>query len=132
MTDWYRRARGDEYSLNGLSDDTSVFAKRTPEINTPGCNTGTVNSFVTIEGSYDGYDFSSPGQGLCFAVAEILGVAEMLPVVGILVDMLILPVQNVLDCRTVPARNDSVGDICPGYSFYGGPTGEIAPGAIQN
>ncbi|KAF2167249.1 hypothetical protein M409DRAFT_22676 [Zasmidium cellare ATCC 36951] len=129
---WYRRAIGDEYTLDGLGSDTTTFASRTPRINTPGCNTGTVNSFVAIDTSYADYDFSTPTQGVCFALAEVLSVAEMLPVVGIVVDLLVLPVQNALDCRTVPARNDSVKDVCPGYSFYGGPTGMVAPGAGQD
>ncbi|KAK4493885.1 hypothetical protein PRZ48_015070 [Zasmidium cellare] len=129
---WYRRAIGDEYGLNGLVTDIGTFAAQTPQINTPGCNTGTVNSFVEIDSSYAGYDFSTPTQGVCFALAEVLTVVDMIPVVGIVADLLVLPVQNALDCRTVPARNDSVKDVCPGYSFYGGPTGMVAPGAVQD
>lgn len=91
-----------------------------------------MNSFVTIDNAYAGYDFSTPSQGVCFALAEVLGVVGLIPVVNLVVDLLVLPVQNALDCRTVPARNDSVADVCPGYSFYGGPTGTVAPGAIQN
>lgn len=78
----------------------------------------------------DTYDFSNPLDSVCFALAEVFGVTDMVPVVGDLLNLLLLPVQNTLTCPTV--GNKPASEACPGYAFYGGPTGSIAPGAIQN
>ncbi|KAI5360403.1 Putative chloroperoxidase [Septoria linicola] len=129
---WYRRSLSDPYDLAGVAADGGVFGETTPESLQSGCNTGAVNSYTPINTAYQDFDFSQPTAGVCFAVGSILGATNLLPVVGDVVSMLILPLRNVLDCPTVPVRNDSVADVCPGYSFYGGPTGEIAPGAIRN
>lgn len=100
-------------------------------MNKPGCNQGTVNSYVDISTSYQDFDFSGLGS-VCFAVAAVAGLTELVPVVGGLVDQLLIPVQSLIGCSNVPARNDSVADVCPGYSFYAGPTADVAPGAIQS
>lgn len=81
---------------------------------------------------YQVFDLSQPTTGVCFAVGSILGATNLLPVVGDVVWMLTLPLQNVLDRATVPGRNDSVADVYPGCSFYGGLTGEVAPGEFRN
>lgn len=128
---WYRRAFGDAYEVFGVADDADTFAALTPGVASPGCNQGTVNSYTEISSSYQDFDFSGLGS-VCFAVGSILGVTSNVPVVGALVNELILPVQNLLDCSTVPGRNDSVADVCPGYSYYDGPTADVVPGAIQS
>lgn len=76
------------------------------------------------------YDFSNPLDSVCFALAEVFNVINLLPVAGDLLDLLLLPVQNTLSCPTV--ANKPASEACPGYAFYGGPTGSVAPGAIQN
>lgn len=128
---WYRRAYGDSYELFGVAADIGTFTELTPGVNKPGCNQGTVNSYVDISSSYQDFDFSGLGS-VCFAVGAVAGITDLVPVVNSLVSQLLLPVQNLLGCSTVPARNDSVADVCPGYTFYGGPTADIAPGAIQS
>lgn len=128
---WYRRAYGDDYELTDVATDESVFANMTPAISKPGCNQGTVNSYVDISSSYQDYDFSGLGS-VCFAVAAVASVTDEVLIAGSLVSQLLLPVQNLIDCATVPSRNDSVADVCPGYSYYAGPSAAIAPGAIQS
>lgn len=100
-------------------------------MSSPGCNQGTVNSFVEISSSYQDFDFSGLGS-VCFAVAAVLGITTVVPVVGNLVNELILPLQSTLGCSNVPSRNDSVAEVCPGYTYYGGPTADVVPGAIQS
>lgn len=111
---WYRRSLTDGYELDGIQADGDVFQSTTPQSTGPGCNTGTVNSYVEIDSSYQDYDFSSPTAGVCFAVNTILGETSLGSVVTGLVEQLILPIQNSLGCATVPARNDSVANVCPG------------------
>lgn len=98
---------------------------------------GEVNTFTqinTTNTALDSYDFAKPTDSVCFALALAGEALSALPVVGVVVlvlNLLIAPVTNALSCPTVPSANASVGEVCPGYSFRGGPTGPIAPGAIN-
>lgn len=67
---------------------------------------------------------------LAYASSSIL--SGPLAVVNYVLQELILPVQNALNCITIPSLNTSAMAACPGYSLYGGPTGPVAKGAIQN
>lgn len=128
---WHRRAFGDSYEVFGVAEDAGTFAEKTPGVSKPGCNQGTVNSYTDISTSYQDFDFSGLGS-VCFAVAAVAGITTQVPVVGGLVDNLLLPVQDLIGCSNVPSRNDSVADVCPGYTFYGGPTADVVEGAIQS
>lgn len=37
-----------------------------------------------------------------------------------------------MGCASIGSVNQSALTACPGFSFYGGPTGPVAPGAIQS
>lgn len=98
---------------------------------------GAVNTFTQINTTntgLDSYDFSQPTESVCYALAQANKALSDLPLVGVVtlvLNLLITPITNALSCPTVPGVNDSVGEVCPGYSFRGGPTGPIAPGAIN-
>lgn len=98
---------------------------------------GAVNTFTSINTTntaLDSYDFSQPTDSVCYALALAGDTLGKLPVVGVVVlvlNLLIAPITNALNCPTVPSVNASVGEACPGYSFRGGPTAPIAPGAID-
>lgn len=133
---WYRRNDGDLYGLLGLVSDFGPISRATGGAsNRAGCNTGTVNSFQLIDvasmtnGTYT--DDQAAANPLCFAIAYANSQLTI-PAASNVVQELLLPIQNLLGCVTVPGLNESVYDACPGYSVYGGPTGRVAAGAIQN
>ncbi|WPG98150.1 Hypothetical protein R9X50_00093600 [Acrodontium crateriforme] len=132
---WYRRGINDSYGVLGLANDISALAAKYPFISQPGCNQGKVNSFENINtGNTDAsaYDFTNPLDGICYGVASAVSAANVIPIVNGVVQELLLPIQNALNCPTLTPSNTSVGDDCPGHSLYGGPTGPVAAGAIQN
>ena len=57
---------------------------------------------------------------LCFGVAFANTLTTSLSIVDTVVQELLLPVQNLLDCKTIPSINKSVLEACPGYSLYRG------------
>lgn len=129
---WYRRAVNDTYGLNDLTGDIVNFTKAHPFIGQPGCNMGKVNSFTPINPSNTdgaGYDFTNPLHAVCYGIASV-NKAINIPVVGSVVQELLIPIQNAISCPTVPSTGESLGKDCPGYSLYGGPTGPQAAGAI--
>ncbi|KAK4625531.1 Dothistromin biosynthesis peroxidase dotB [Fulvia fulva] len=131
---WYRRAMNDPYSFSRAGEDVNkISTTRYPYTTPTGCNMGTVNSFTpldTFNTSLAEYDFSKPTDSVCYAIALVGTVLDNFPLVSVLDALLLLPFQNALDCPTLPAVDQSVGKACPGYSFRGGPTAPIAPGAI--
>ena len=125
----------DPYGFQQAGDDINLTNSKYPYTVPIGCNMGEVNTFTPIDTfntTLKYYDFANPLDSVCYAVALVGTVANEIPLVGLLGQMLLLPIQNVLDCPTAPAVNESVGEACPGYSFRGGPTADIAPGAIQD
>ena len=130
---WYRRANTDLYGFKGLSADIGMFNEGQEYIGQPGCNQGTVNSYVAInvsdaQGSTTNPLFSPLCDGFAYANSEIV---DNIPVAGLVVQELLLPIQNALGCPTASSVNETAMQACPGYSLYGGPTGQVAPGAIQ-
>jgi hypothetical protein len=95
---------------------------------------GKVSTYVPIsvanltKGAYDENDVLT--NPLCFGIALTNTIADI-PIVDGVVQELLLPIQNLLGCKTIPSIDESVLEACPGYSFYGGPTAEVAEGAIQ-
>ena len=55
---------------------------------------------------------------LCFGVAFANTLTTSLSIVDTVVQDLLLPVQNLLDCKTIPSINKSVLEACPVYSLY--------------
>lgn len=131
---WYRRATNDTYGLKQLSTDIGTIAHSYPFIAQPGCNNGTLGSFTPIETDGTdaaGYDFTNPLHAVCFGIASAERAAQI-PIVSAVVEELLIPIQNLLGCPTVPSTGKTIGATCPGYSLFGGPTGPKAPTAIQS
>ncbi|KAK5112890.1 hypothetical protein LTR85_011117 [Meristemomyces frigidus] len=137
---WYKRNDADQYSIPYFFADVVRIGQTQPERLVIGCNHGAVNTFNAIDpatisnGAYTaGQVAASP---LCFAtefaLAELIGTtglsaAQLAPLTSSL--------QNVtksMNCQSIGSVNMSALTACPGFSFYGGPTGPIAPGAIQS
>lgn len=118
-----------------VSTDIGNFAEGQEYTQTAGCNTGTVDSFQVIDvtamtgGAYT--PASALADPVCFGIAFANAQAKKVPIVSDVLFELILPIQNTLGCVTIPSLDTSVSESCPGYSNYGGPTGPVAPGAIE-
>lgn len=121
-----------------VQTDILYFAQTQPEILIPGCNQGKVNSFNAIDintltsGAYTAK--SAAANPVCFATtfakAELpllTGVSNLGPVSSALDNVI-----KSLNCPAISKVNQSALTVCPGFSFYGGPTGPVAPGAIQS
>ena len=134
---WYTRNSKDTYGIDQLSDDIDYLTANNPAIGQPGCNMGRVNSYTPINttamsgGAYSQQDVIE--HPLCFGLAySIATIDQVSGVVNDVYQEAVLPVQNALGCITAPEFNTTVGKACPGYSFFGGPTGPVAPGAVQS
>lgn len=123
-----------------VETDILYFAQTQPEINLPGCNHGAVNTYNTIDpktltnGAYTAQQVAA--NPLCFATQ--FAVAEIPLITGLSSSALsssIKSLQGALSsqgCATIGSVNQSALTACPGFSLYGGPTGPVAPGAIQS
>ena len=120
--------------------DSLYFAETLPQILVPGCNQGSVDSFNTIDaatlsnGAYTAEEVAANPFcfGAAFAVAELplvtgLPLTELTSLIGPLTDAL-----TNSNCASIASVNQSALSLCPGFSFYGGPTGAVAPGAVQS
>ncbi|KAI9708550.1 MAG: hypothetical protein M1828_002711, partial [Chrysothrix sp. TS-e1954] len=130
---WYSRNEADYYSLDYFGEDIKYLAATQPQILTSGCNTGAVNTFTPINTTALTGSAYTPADvlanPLCYGLAYANAQAGFLGVVNSVLGELILPIQNTLGCKTIPSLNMSVAMACPGYSLYGGPTGDVAKGA---
>lgn len=74
-----------------------------------------------------------PFGSVCYALSLAGDPTTESSTASLLRKQLMRPLQEALGCPVgSSAVNESVERICPGYSFYGGPTGEVAPGAIMD
>lgn len=118
------------------------MAETNPQILLPGCNMGAVNTYNTISvetlsgGVYTVEDVAK--SPLCFVAetivaggASLLGLPES--VTGQLASA-VGGISSALNVTCPPITNLQLTELkaCPGFSLYGGPTGPVAPGAIQN
>lgn len=84
---------------------------------------GNVSTYVQIDianltaGAYSPEDVLT--NPLCFGVVFANTLTTSLSIVDPVVQEL-LPVQNLLGCKTIPSINKSVLEACSGYSLYGG------------
>ena len=120
--------------------DIDYFAETAPQILLPGCNKGTVDSYSTLDvaaltnGAYTADQATA--NPFCFA-AEF-AVAELPSLTGLSIASLtsaIAPLTSILsssNCTAIGSVNQSALTVCPGFTLYGGPTGPVAPGAIQS
>ena len=121
---------------HAVSTDIGTLGQGQEYTQTAGCNTGTVDSFQVIDvaamtnGAYT--PASVLADPVCFGLAFANAQAKQLSIVADVLFELILPIQNSLGCVTIPNLDTSVSESCPGYGNYGGPTGPVAPGAIES
>lgn len=120
--------------------DVNYFAATQPEILAVGCNQGRVNSYNAIDyktltsGAYTAAAVAA--NPICFASSFAKAEA---PLITGLNSTALAPLNKVLDgivstlkCPAITKVNQSALTACPGFSLYGGPTGPVAPGAIQS
>ena len=134
---WYKRNAADEYSITYFQTDILYFAQTVPQVLGLGCNKGKVNSFSPLDpatltnGAYTAQQVAA--NPLCFA-SEFT--KAQLPLLTGLPASAIAPLTNALSgviggCASIGSVNQSALAACPGFSFYGGMKGPVAPGAIQ-
>ncbi|GIZ39139.1 hypothetical protein CKM354_000253000 [Cercospora kikuchii] len=138
---WYKRNPSDEYSVPYFESDILYFAQTVPEVLQVGCNKGAVNTFSPLDpaqlsgGAYTAQQVAA--NPICFA-SEFTK-AQIPLLTGLPAsDSRVAPLFSALNAVTGPLNCQSIGSVnqsalaaCPGFSFYGGPTGPVAPGAIQ-
>lgn len=128
---WYRRPRGDGFSFAGAAVDINGIHTKYPETQGRGCNMGKVNSFTLFpQAILDA--LLKPFGSACYMLALSASPNTESSTSLLLRQQLTQPLQKALGCPTSSALNGSVEKTCPGATFYGGPTGPIAPGAIMN
>ncbi|KAI5370767.1 putative chloroperoxidase [Septoria linicola] len=138
---WYKRNPSDEYSVPYFESDILYFASTVPQILAVGCNKGRVNTFTPVDpaqltnGAYTAQQVAQ--SPICFAseftkaeIPLITGLKLDNPLVAPLVSALNTATTG-MNCASIGSVNQSAVAFCPGFSFYGGPTGPVAPGAIQ-
>lgn len=139
--DRYKRNVADEYSIAYFQTDVVAFAVTQPEILVVGCNMGKVNTYNAISpatisnGAYTAQ--SAAANPFCYALefarssaATLVGIdTSQLNSLGTLITMY----DTMYNCtKFTNGGNTTAFSACPGLSLYGGPTGPVAPGAIQN
>ncbi|OQO08005.1 hypothetical protein B0A48_06798 [Cryoendolithus antarcticus] len=137
---FYKRHPTDEYSIPYFQSDIVYFAQADPRILIPGCNKGKVNTYSALDpgtlsnGAYTAQQAAA--NPVCFASA--FAKAEATAFTGLSTSQL-APLFSALDsatgglnCKAIGSVNQTALAACPGFSFYGGPNGPVAPGAIQN
>lgn len=120
--------------------DILYFAETVPEVLGIGCNQGRVDSFNALDvetltsGAYTAEQAAK--NPLCFASAFA---KVEIPLITGLATSALGPLNDVLNglttgqnCAAIGQVNQSALTACPGFSLYGGPTGEVAAGAIQD
>lgn len=125
-----------------VATDVLAFASKYPEIASVGCNRGRVNSYTAIDPSVlTGGAFTSQtaaANPICYGAQFAL--ASYAQTSGISATKL-ARLTNALNsagvltgCPTISNANlTALRSACPGFmGFYGGPTGPVAPGAIQS
>jgi hypothetical protein len=131
-----------ELSINMqvVEADILYFAETVPQVLDIGCNQGAVNTYNAIDistltnGAYTAEQVAQ--SPLCFSTGFAL--AE-LPLITGLTAAALAPLTDIIssittnmNCQAIGSVNQSALSVCPGLSLYGGPTGPVAPGAIQD
>lgn len=112
------------------------FAETQPEILSIGCNKGKVDTFSLLDPATltsAGPDAAQIAKNpVCFAAEFAL--AELPGILGIAASALspLTSAVSKLGCSSIGSVNQSALTACPGFTLYGGPTGPVAPGAIQS
>lgn len=141
-TPFYKRHPTDLYNLLYFANDITYFSKTVPQIFAVGCNQGKINSYDTISiealtgGAYTAPSLAS--NPLCFSAQLLIGAgSSLLGLSSELLTQLQQALQPLLtagsqSCPVILNPDLSQLKACPGFSEYGGPEGNVAPGAIQS
>ena len=139
---WYKRNALDTYSIPYFEADILYFAATDPQILTIGCNAGKVNTYNTISPSVLTAGASTVTSLLsnpfCFGVQFLEAAGPSLLGLSSTQTSALQPAlqsaASAAGCASNPITTTSLTQLqnCPGFSLYGGPTGPIAPGAIQD
>ncbi|KAK5150275.1 hypothetical protein LTS14_010251 [Recurvomyces mirabilis] len=137
---WYRRNTADAYTIPYFLTDILYFSMTNPQINSVGCNQGRVDSYNTIDaatlsnGAYTAAQAAA--NPVCFAtefaIAEIPSLTGLPATAVAPLTKTLQGLTSGLNCKAIGSVNQTALSICPGFAFYGGPTGPVAPGAIQS
>lgn len=123
-----------------VQTDILAFASTVPEVLEVGCNKGAVNTFSPLDvaaltnGAYTAQQAAA--DPVCFASQFALAEVPLITgVSGAPLTTLVNQLSSTLsgqNCAAIKSINQSALTACPGFSFYGGITGPVAPGAIQS
>ena len=121
--------------------DILYLSELEPDAISVGCNQGRVNSYANIgagvltSGAYtDAQAALSPTCfGMQYAIADLPGLPGLAStVLSPLISQLTSSLSGLKNCPPITTLNKTALEACPGFTLFGGPTGPIAPGAIQN
>lgn len=137
---WYKRNDADQYTIAYFETDILYFSETLPQIDLVGCNQGKVDTYYTFDPSVLSNGAYTAAQAaanpLCFAaefaLAELPGLTGLASSVLSPLTTELKSVTSALSCASIGSVNTSALAVCPGLALYGGPTGTVAPGAIQS
>lgn len=137
---WYKRNTLDAYTVPYFVADILYFTETIPAINLPGCNLGKTDSYLGLgpevlsNGAYTQADVAK--NPLCFAmeyaIASLPGLTQLTSILLAPLLSQLTSVTSSLNCAPITSVNTTAFSVCPGFSLFGGPTGPVAPGAIQS
>ena len=139
---FYKRNDADQYSIPYFESDILFIAQKYPQILTIGCNQGKVNTYnpISIDTLTNGAATAQSvlSNPFCFQIdfleassTSLLGLSQAQ---ASKLNSGLKAAATAAKCPPNPISSASVSALknCPGFSTYGGPTGPVAPGAIQS
>lgn len=138
---WYHRDRTvDSYTIPYFQTDVNAFALEDLQVIDVGCNHNAVDTYNSIDAatlSNGAYTASQAvASPVCFSLSFL---SSELPGLTGLSSSSLSPLTKVissattaLKCAAMPSVNMTALTACPGFTFYGGPTGPVAAGAVQS
>lgn len=138
---WYKRHPLDTYSIPYFEADIVSMALKYPRILDIGCNMGTVDSYnsISIESLTNGEvtatdllhnPFCSVARVLIGSSQALLGLTQAQ---ANTLQTSLQPYLTGANCTgNYTSQSLTLLKNCPGFSLYGGPTGPVAPGAVQS
>lgn len=139
---FYKRHPSDSYSIPYFEADILYLAEVEPRIISVGCNQGKVDTYnpISFESLTNGaatlssvlanpfcfgIDFLETGAQAFFGLSDAQE-AQLKSGLASAAKAANCPQSNITTTSFTQIKN------CPGFSLYGGPTGPVAPGAIQS
>lgn len=141
-TPFYKRNPADSYSIPYFEADILYFAETVPEVISIGCNKGKVNTYSTFSPESLTAGAATAASVLANPFCYGLGLLEtggqaFLGLSDAQEAQLKQGLAAAAKAGNCPLNNITTTSFtqfkdCPGFSLYGGPTGPVAPGAIQS